>query len=38
MVKNLKQFVTNSMYHDAGASRTADLMKELFALRDDPID
>jgi hypothetical protein len=38
MVKNLKQYITNGMYHDAAHSKTAELMKELFTLRDDPID
>jgi hypothetical protein len=34
-VGNCKQFVTNAMYHDAVRSKTEDVMKELFALRDD---
>ena len=38
MVKNLKQYITNGMYHDAVRSKTADVMKELFRLRDDSID
>lgn len=38
MVKNLKQYITNAMYHDAVRSKTADIMKELFKLRDDSID
>ncbi|TVY78159.1 Proline iminopeptidase [Lachnellula suecica] len=38
LVKNCKQFVTNSMYHDAIRSKTDKVLKELFALRDDPID
>jgi hypothetical protein len=37
-IKNLRQFITNGMYHDAGRSKTAELMKELFTLRDNPID
>jgi hypothetical protein len=35
IVKNCKQFITNTMYHDAITSKTVDIMKELFALRDD---
>lgn len=38
LVKNCKQFITNGMYHDAIRSRSDEIMKELFALRDDPID
>lgn len=38
MVNNCKQYITNSMYHDAVRSKTGEVMKELFALRDDPID
>jgi hypothetical protein len=37
-VGNCKQFVTNTMYHDAIRSKTVDVMKELFALRDDVLD
>ncbi|KAL5320640.1 hypothetical protein ACEPPN_011450 [Leptodophora sp. 'Broadleaf-Isolate-01'] len=38
LVKNCKQYITNSMYHDAIRSKTEGVMKELFALRDDSID
>jgi hypothetical protein len=38
LVKNCKQFITNSMYHDAVRSKTDTMLKELFALRDDSID
>jgi len=38
LVKNCKQFVTNTMYHDAIRSKTDGVLKELFALRDDSID
>jgi hypothetical protein len=38
LVKNCKQFITNSMYHNAVRARADDVMKELFALRDDSID
>jgi hypothetical protein len=38
LVKNCKQFITNSMYHDAIRSKTNPVLRELFALRDDPID
>ena len=34
-VGNHRQFVTNTLYHDAIRSKTVDVMKELFALRDD---
>jgi hypothetical protein len=37
-VKNCKQYITNSMYHNAIRAKTEDIMKELFALRDDSID
>ncbi|CAD6504301.1 BgTH12-06033 [Blumeria graminis f. sp. triticale] len=37
-VKNCKQFITNSMYHNAISSKTTDVVKELFALRDDTLD
>ena len=35
LVKNSKQYITNSMYHDAIRSQTVEVMKQLFALRDD---
>ncbi|TAQ89777.1 hypothetical protein B7494_g1887 [Chlorociboria aeruginascens] len=38
LVKNCKQFITNTMYHNALRSKTDDVLKELFALRDDLID
>jgi hypothetical protein len=38
LVKNCKQYITNGMYHDAIRSKTEEIMKELFALRDDSID
>jgi pimeloyl-ACP methyl ester carboxylesterase len=37
-VKNCKQFITNTMYHNALRSKTDEVLKELFALRDDTID
>lgn len=37
-VKNCKQLVTNMMYHDAIRSKTDEVLKGLFALRDDNID
>ena len=37
-IQGCRQFVTNTMYHDALTSKSEDLMKELFALRDDVID
>ncbi|KAG0651168.1 Proline iminopeptidase [Hyphodiscus hymeniophilus] len=38
LVKNCKQYITNSMYHDAIRSQTDEVMKKLFALRDDSLD
>jgi len=38
LVKNCKQYITNGMYHDAIRSKTDDIMKELFKLRDDSVD
>jgi hypothetical protein len=38
MVKGCKQFITNTMYHDAVRSKTDQMMGELFKLRDDSID
>ena len=38
IIKGLKHFVTNAMYHDATRSKSEDLMKYLWALRDDSID
>ena len=37
-IKGCKNFVTNVLYHDALANKTDELMKQLFALRDDTID
>jgi len=37
-VKNCKQFITNTMYHNAISSKTDEVLKNLFALRDDSID
>lgn len=38
LVKNCRQVVSNTMYHDAIRSRTDEVLKQLFALRDDSID
>ncbi len=38
LVKNCKQFITNSMYHNAIRAKTDDVLTSLFALRDDNID
>ncbi len=38
LVKNCRQYITNGMYHNALTSKTDEVMKGLFALRDDPID
>jgi hypothetical protein len=37
-VKGVKQYITNMYYHDALRSKTDEVMKNLFALRDDVID
>ena len=37
-IKNCKTFVTNIFYHDAIGSKTDELMKRLFDLRDDVLD
>lgn len=37
-IKGTKQFITNMMYHDALRSKSDELMRQLFALRDDSID
>jgi hypothetical protein len=37
-IKGLKQFITNSMYHDALRAKADELFRQLFALRDDTID
>lgn len=38
MIKGSKVFITNTMYHDALRVRTADVLKALFALREDEMD
>lgn len=38
LIKGCKTFVTNTLYHDAPRSRTEELMKALFALKEDSID
>ena len=37
-IKGCKTFVTNVLYHDALVNKTDELMKQLFALRDDNMD
>ncbi|ODM15078.1 hypothetical protein SI65_09574 [Aspergillus cristatus] len=37
-IKNCKRFITNTMYHDALRSKSDELMRQLFALRDDSLD
>ncbi|KFY77420.1 hypothetical protein V498_09358 [Pseudogymnoascus sp. VKM F-4517 (FW-2822)] len=37
-IKNCKQFITNAMYHDAIRSKPEEVVKALFALRNDHID
>ncbi|KAF1808071.1 alpha/beta-hydrolase [Eremomyces bilateralis CBS 781.70] len=38
MIRGCKVFITNTMYHDALRSKTADVLKALFALREDEMD
>jgi pimeloyl-ACP methyl ester carboxylesterase len=38
MVKNLKVYETNMLYHDAVRSKTDEVLPKLFALRDEVID
>ncbi|TVY44549.1 Proline iminopeptidase, partial [Lachnellula occidentalis] len=37
-IKNCKQFITNTMYHDGVRSKTAEVLEGLWALRDDVLD
>ena len=37
-IKNCKAFVTNTLYHDGLAKKSDEVLKQLFALRDDVID
>lgn len=37
-IKGCKQFITNAMYHDALRNKSDELMRQLFAMRDDTID
>ena len=37
-IKNCKHFITNVMYHDALSKKSDEVIKQLFALRDDVID
>lgn len=37
-IGNCKQFITNTMYHNGLRSNSAELIAQLFALRDDTID
>lgn len=37
-IKGTKQFITNTMYHDALRSKSGEVMRQLFTLRDDSID
>jgi pimeloyl-ACP methyl ester carboxylesterase len=38
LIQGCKTFVTNTFYHDAPRSRSEELMKALFALKEDSID
>ena len=37
-IRNCKNFITNVLYHDALIHKTDEVMKQLFAFRDDTID
>lgn len=37
-IKDCKQFITNTMYHDAVRSQSESLMEQLFKLRDESLD
>jgi proline iminopeptidase len=37
-IKNSKQFITNTMYHDALRSKSGEIMRQLFNLREDSLD
>ena len=37
-IQNCQNFITNVLYHDALNHKTDEVMKQLFALRDDTID
>ncbi|KAK1143321.1 hypothetical protein N8T08_006848 [Aspergillus melleus] len=37
-IKGVKQFITNTMYHNAIRSKPDELLQQLFALRDDTLD
>lgn len=37
-IGNCKQFITNAMYHNGLGSKSDEVMKQLFALRDDVTD
>lgn len=37
-IKGIKQFITNTMYHDGLGSRSGEVVRQLFNLRDDSMD
>jgi hypothetical protein len=37
-IRGARCYVTNAMYHDALGARSAEVMRELFRLRDDVLD
>ena len=37
-IKNTKQFITNNIYHDGLRSKSGEIMRQLFNLREDTID
>ncbi|CAI7589521.1 unnamed protein product [Penicillium bialowiezense] len=37
-IKNSKQFITNTIYHDGLRSKSGEIMRQLFSLREDSVD
>lgn len=37
-IRNLKPFITNSMYHGALSDKTEEVLRQLFSLKEDTID
>lgn len=37
-IKNSKQFITNTIYHDGLRSKSSEIMRQLFNLREDSVD
>jgi proline iminopeptidase len=37
-IKGIKQFITNTMFHNALRAKSDEVMQQLFALREDTVD